>query len=241
MFKYLFILLFLTSSCSLYDFSDSKSIIDDILGGENIILIAPSTEVTLSADNIALEAFIQDRFGIKTITITPSIGSGPPIIINPVGNPKRYGISQNFLVKNDSAYNTSHGKYTIKISYENNEDKIIEKDFIINIKLLSVDYTFEKTTTINNGFKPTSDTWEGAGIHIRDLLTGAPIKSIKIEDSLGSYVTNTPFIDSLASIRMDEISGGVLAIPTGTISMNVSIISDTGGISTESITLLDRP
>ena len=239
MLRYIFIILFLTSSCSIYDLSGPK--IDDLLKNkESIIVLSPSTEDTLFADSITLEAIVQDSLGIKSITITPPTVSGLPIIINPIGSPKNFGISQKFLVKNGIDYDSADGQYTIKIEFENSAGEIIEKEFTFIIKLISVDYTFS-LVGITGDLKPTPPTvgWGTSGFHIVTTSDGAPLQRIEVAGTLGSFVTNAPFLGAppTVSIRMDEIGG--TTVPFGTVSMNIRIISDTGGTSMETVVLVD--
>ncbi len=236
--RYFFIILFLTSSCSIYDFSDSTSkITDHFSNKENIIVLSPSTEDTLYADNIKLEALLQDPLGIKNITIIPPIGSGAPVVITPTGNPQKFAISHNFLIEYGGTYDISHGQYTINISYDNNDGITIKKDFTFTIKRLSVDYTFDLTTDLDTGLKPPN--WDASGFHITTTANGAPIQRVEVAGTLGNYITNAPFPGfPTVSIRLDDITGRPTPLPPiGTVSINVRIISDIGGTSMETIVL----
>ncbi len=232
MFKYTFILLFLASSCSLYNFSDSKDLIDDIFDKENesqdnIFLISPSTEETLHLDNLKLDLFLQDPLGISDITI--SLPTGTPIVIALKDSPKKYNIYTNIQLKNGGTYNTSHGKYDIKISYDNSDSVTFEKDFTLTIKRLTTDYHFSPSLTV----KPTTGSWGDSFISITDYNTGAPLQKVKITGTLGNHTYDGPFTGSV-DIRYDTLSP---TVPVETVSLNLSIISDTGGVSTESIVL----
>ena len=232
MFKYTFILLFLASSCSLYNFSDSKDLIDDIFDKENesqdnIFLISPSTEETLHLDNLKLDLFLQDPLGISDITI--SLPTGTPIVIALKDSPKKYNIYTNIQLKNGGTYNTSHGKYDIKINYDNSDSVTFEKDFTLTIKRLTTDYHFLPSLTV----KPTTSSWGDSFISITDDGTGAPLQKVKITGTLGNHTYDGPFTGPV-EIRYDTLSP---TVPAETVSLNLSIISDTGGVSTESIVL----
>ena len=231
MFRYIFIILFLTSSCSIYDLSATDRVNNFFNNKEKIILYSPSIVNTLYTDTLRLEALVQDPMGIKEITIT--LPSGPPVVITPSSYPLNFGISENFSIKSSDL---TEGKYPIKIEFENSLDETIEKEFIFTIKLITVDYTFSLVGSITSGFKPSA--WEaGDGISINTLTTGAPIKRIEVAGTLGSYVID-PVPTTSTTIRMDEISGTTI-VPFGTVSMNIRIISDTGGTSMETVVLVD--
>ena len=236
MFKYTFILLFLASSCSLYNFSDSKDLIDDIFDKENesqdnIFLISPSTEETLHLDNLKLDLFLQDPLGISDITI--SLPTGTPIVIALKDSPKKYNIYTNIQLKNGGTYNTSHGKYDIKISYDNSDSVTFEKDFTLTIKRLTTDYHFSPSGTTK---PPVGDPWRDTDlVRISDYGTGAPLQKVKITGSLGNHTYDGPFTGSV-EIRYDTLSP---TVPAGTVGLNFSIISDTGGTSMETHILTD--
>ena len=231
MFKYTFILLFLSSSCSLYNFSDSKDLIDDIFDKENestdcIFLITPSIEDSLVTDNLRIEAVIQDALGISTVTLKTPLET---IEIVPVGSPAKYGLFQNISLKNGGTYDTATGKYDITISYKNNDGVTVEKEFTLNVKILSVDYFFVPSLAD----KPTTGSWGDSFIRITDDGTGASLQSVKITGTLGNHTYDGPFTGPV-EIRYDTLSP---TVPAETVSLNLSIISDTGGVSTESIVL----
>ena len=240
MFRYFIVLFFLTSACSIYDFSDSKDRIDDILNGEdpnvvNITLISPSIESTLYTDSIQLEVLIHDPLGISTVELkTPAKTTS----IVPIGNPKKFTISQNILIKNRGTYNTSHGKYDITISYKNSEDVTISKEFTFTIKRLTTDYHFSPGITTK---PPVGDLWDSTYFtRILDYGTGAPLQRIEVKGSLGTRTYNAPF-DNSSGVPTVEIFYSDISpnVPAGTMSLNFSIISDTGGVSTENIILVD--
>ena len=236
MFRYIFIILFLTSSCSIYDLSATDRVNDFFNNKEKIILYSPSIVNTLYTDSIQLEALVQDPFGIQKITITPS--SGTAIVINPIGNPLNFGISQNLLIKSAGL---TDDKYTIKIEFENSTGETIEKEFIFTIKLISVDYTFSLVGSIAGGVKPNPGgaPWTTSdGISINTTTTGAPIKRIEVAGTLGSYVLDPVPTTSSTTILISTISKGAV-VPFDTVSMNIRIISDTGGTSMETVVLVD--
>ena len=240
MFKYTFILLFLSSSCSMYDFSNSKDLIDDIFDKENesqdnIFLISPSTEETLYLDNLKLDIFLQDPLGISDITV--SLPTGTPTDITPEGSPKKCNIYTNIQLKNSGTYNTSHGKYDIKISYDNSDSITIETNFTLTIKRLTTDYHFSPSIATK---PPVGDPWRDTIdlIRIIEYDTGAPLQRVEIKGSLGTFITNAPFAS--ASTGVEILYSDIFpTVPAGQVNLHFSIISDTGGISTETHILTD--
>ncbi|MGL4367966.1 MAG: hypothetical protein ACRCTQ_06805 [Brevinemataceae bacterium] len=220
--KRIIVIALLIMSCSFRDFNTNPLLEADFPPSQptnsEISILSPNPDTLQVTDFLTLSAKLQDPYGISEINIsTPELTK--KFTIN--NNTKFYILNDTFGISNKNGYPDAQNKYPVTIEFKNVKNQTIRKTVEFHLTVAS---TYTKITIPTK--PPIGSSWFSAEIIIELLSTGAPVKSIKIFNSL-TDIHNEPINGSkIYTIPISTFIGSPVSSDTIFFQIEITSVHD---------------